>query len=50
LTNQASGAPALPDLLGLDLLGEVERNLGALSGQLLADAGYFPQDNVAACV
>ena len=44
LTNQAADAPHLPDLLD-----EVEANLGALPRLLLADAGYFSGDNVAAC-
>ncbi len=43
LTNRAGDAPHLPDLLS-----EVQANLGALPRQLLADAGYFSADNVAA--
>jgi transposase len=49
LTNQAADAPHLPDLLE-----QVARHLGqedapALTGvQVLADAGYFSEDNVAA--
>jgi transposase len=43
LTNRAGDAPHLPDLLD-----EVAANLGELPRQLLADAGYFSADNVAA--
>jgi len=44
LTNQAADCPALPGMLD-----QVKVNLGALPGQLLADAGYFSADNVAHC-
>jgi len=43
LTNQAADAAALPGMLD-----QLAANLG-LPGQLLADAGYFSDDNVAAC-
>ena len=45
LTNQAADCPHLPGLLD-----QVEANLGCRPGQLLADAGYFSEDNVAHCV
>lgn len=44
LTNQAADCPHLPGLLD-----QVEANLGCRPDQLLADAGYFSEDNVAHC-
>ena len=44
LTNQAADCPHLPGLLD-----QVETNLGSRPDQLLADAGYFSEDNVAHC-
>lgn len=44
LTNQAADCPALPGMLD-----QLQANLGRLPGQLLADAGYFSEANVAAC-
>ena len=44
LDNQAADCPALPGMLD-----QVQANLGALPGQLLADAGYFSEDNVTYC-
>ena len=45
LTNQAADCPALPGMLD-----QVAANLGVLPGQVLADAGYFSEANVAHCV
>ena len=45
LTNQAADAPALPGMLD-----QLAANLGVLPDQLLADAGYFSETNVAHCV
>jgi hypothetical protein len=45
LTNQAADCPALPEMLD-----QVRTNLGVLPDQLLADAGYLSEDNVAHCV
>ena len=44
LTNQAADCPALPGMLD-----QLQANLGRLPGQLLADAGYFSEDNVVHC-
>ncbi len=44
LTNQAADCPALPEALE-----QVRANLGVLPDQLLADAGYFSEDNVKYC-
>ena len=44
LTNQAADAPALPGMLD-----QLQVNLGRLPHQLLADAGYFSEDNVTHC-
>ena len=44
LTNQAADTPALPGMLD-----QLQDNLGRLPVQLLADAGYFSDDNVARC-
>lgn len=44
VSNQANDAPHLPALLD-----QLEANLGVGPGQLLADAGYFSEANVAAC-
>lgn len=44
LTNQAADAPALPGMLD-----QLAANLGRLPDQLLADAGYFSEDNVVHC-
>jgi len=44
LTNQAADAPALPGMLD-----QLHDNLGRLPVQLLADAGYFSETNVAHC-
>ena len=45
LTNQPADCPALPGMLD-----QVHANLGRLPVQLLADAGYFSEDNVTHCV
>ena len=44
LDNQAADCPALPGMLE-----QLQANLGRLPGQLLADAGYFSEGNVAHC-
>jgi transposase len=45
LNNQAADTPALPGMLD-----QLQANCGRLPDQLLADAGYFSEDNVARCV